>query len=239
MFRLLTSIVLALITVTGCGRGSDKLDEIKQDQREILFRLGTLTKEIEQAAARAPAAADAGSPQPKALDIVVGDSPVKGPHDARVTIVEFSDFQCPACKTYDAIVNQVLEQYPKNVRLAYKQFPLAEIHPNATNAAKAALAAGRQGKFWEMHDIIYQNQDQLGMDNLKQYARKIGLDVGRWEKDLGSPEVQQQLSREADEGRVAGVDSTPSFFVNGRRVSEGTVEEFKRLIQESLDGSAG
>src|SRR6185295_6832556 len=123
MFRLLTSIVLALITVTGCGRGSDKLDEIKQDQREILFRLGTLTKEIEQAAARAPAAADAESPQPKALDIVVGDSPVKGPHDARVTIVEFSDFQCPACKTYDAIVNQVLEQYPKNVRLAYKQFP--------------------------------------------------------------------------------------------------------------------
>ena len=87
--------------------------------------------------------------------------------------------------------------------------------------------------------MIYQNQDKLGMENLKDYAQKVGLDVLRWEQDFSSPEVQQQLSREASEGRAVGVDSTPSFFVNGRRITQGTVEEFKLLIQEALDGYRG
>ena len=87
--------------------------------------------------------------------------------------------------------------------------------------------------------MIYQNQDELGMDDLKAYAQKVGLDVHRWEQDFSSSEVQQQLSREASEGRAVGVDSTPSFFVNGRRITQGTVEEFKLLIQEALNGNRG
>ncbi len=237
MLRAVALIALVLVPVSGCDSRSEDLEEIRRDQREILFRLGSLAKAIEQTGSPAPTAANPGNPPPQVYEIALGESPVKGPRDAPVTIVEFSDFQCPGCKTYQGLMNQVLQLYPKEVKLVYKEFPLAEIHANAVNAAKAALAAGRQGKFWEMHDAIYQNQDELGMDKLKEYAQKVGIDVLRWEQDFNSPEVQQQLSREADEGRAAGVDSTPSFFVNGRRITQGTTEEFKGLIQEALKGN--
>jgi len=238
MLRAVALIALALVAVGGCDRRSEDLEEMRRDQREILFRLGVLTKAIEQAGSRAPTAANPGNP-PQVYEIALGESPVKGRRDAPVTIVEFSDFQCPGCKTYLALVNQVLQLYPKDVKLVYKEFPLAEIHANAVDAAKAALAAARQGKFWEMHDTMYQNQDALGMNELKQYAQNVGLDVLQWQKDFSSPEVQQQLTREAGEGRAAGVDSTPSFFVNGRRIAAGTIEEFKLLIQEALNGDRG
>ena len=238
MLRAVALIALALVAVAGCDRRSEELEEVRRDQREILFRLGILTKAIEQAGSRAPTAANPGNP-PQVYEIALGESPVKGRRDAPVTIVEFSDFQCPGCKTYLALVNQVLQLYPKDVKLVYKEFPLAEIHANAVDAAKAALAAARQGKFWEMHDMMYQNQDALGMNELKQYAQNVGLDVLQWQKDFSSPEVQQQLTREAAEGRAAGVDSTPSFFVNGRRIAAGTIEEFKLLIQEALNGDRG
>jgi protein-disulfide isomerase len=239
MLRAVALIALALVAVGGCDHPSEDLEEVRRDQREILFRLGSLAKAIEQAGSRAPTAATPGNQPPQAYEIALGESPVKGRRDAPVTIVEFSDFQCPWCKTYQALMNQVLQLYPKDVKLVYKEFPLAEIHANAVGAAKAALAAARQGKFWEMHDMMYQNQDELGMNELKQYAQNVGLDVLQWQKDFSSPEVQQQLTREADEGRAAGVDSTPSFFVNGRRITAGTIEEFKSLIQEALNGNRG
>ncbi len=239
MLRAVALIALALVAVGGCDHPSEDLEQVRRDQREILFRLGSLAKAIEQAGSRAPTAAPPGNQPPQAYEIALGESPVKGRRDAPVTIVEFSDFQCPGCKTYQALVNQVLQLYPKDVKLVYKEFPLAEIHANAVGAAKAALAAARQGKFWEMHDMMYQNQDELGMNELKQYAENVGLDVPQWQKDFSSPEVQQQLTREADEGRAAGVDSTPSFFVNGRRITAGTIEEFKLLIQEALNGNRG
>ena len=239
MLRAVALIALALVAVGGCDHRSEDLEEVRRDQREILFRLGSLAKAIEQAGSRAPTAANPGNQPPQAYEIALGESPVKGRRDAPVTIVEFSDFQCPGCKTYQALVNQVLQLYPKDIKLVYKEFPLAEIHANAVDAAKAALAAARQGKFWEMHDMLYENQDELGMDKIKQYAQKVGLDVIRWEQDFSSPEVKQQLSREGDEGRAAGVDSTPSFFVNGRRITQGTLEEFKLLIQEALNGTRG
>ncbi len=239
MLRAVALIALALLALGGCDRRSDDLEEVRRDQREILFRLGVLAKTIELAGSRAPTAANPGNQPPQVYEIALGESPVKGRRDAPVTIVEFSDFQCPGCKTYQALVNQVLQLYPKDVKLVYKEFPLAEIHAHAVDAAKAALAAARQGKFWEMHDMMYQNQGELGMNELKQYAQNVGLDVLQWQKDFSSPELKQQLTREADEGRAAGVDSTPSFFVNGRRITAGTIEEFKSLIQEALNGDRG
>ena len=142
MLRAIALIAVVLVAVSGCNRRSEDLEEIRRDQREILFRLGSLTKAIEQAGRQAPAAADLGNQPPKAYEIALGESPVKGPRDAPVTIVEFSDFQCPGCKTYQGLLNQVLQLYPKEVKLVYKEFPLADIHANAVNAAKAALAAG-------------------------------------------------------------------------------------------------
>ena len=129
----------------------------------------------------------------------------------------------------------MLKAYPTDVNFVYKQFPLpATMHPNAMPAAKSAVAAGKQGKFWEMHDIMFQNMRELGVDKLKEYAGKVGLDVPRWEKDFNAPEVQQQVEREMAEGRAADVSGTPTFFVNGKRVMNRSFEGFKDMVDGAL-----
>jgi len=135
------------------------------------------------------------------------------------------------------LVDQVLQQYPNDVNFVYKNFPLpATMHPNAMNAAKAAVAAGKQGKFWEMHDVMFQNARDLGADKLKEYAGKAGLDVARWEKDFNSSDVDQQVQKEMAEGRAADVNGTPTFFVNGKRVTNRSVEGFKDMIEAAKKG---
>ena len=129
----------------------------------------------------------------------------------------------------------MLKAYPNDVNFVYKQFPLpATMHPMAMGASKAAVAAEKQGKFWEMHDIMFQNNRELGFDKLKEYAGKIGLDVAKWEKDYNSPEVDQQIQKEMSEGRAADVSGTPTFFVNGKRVVNRSVEGFKDMIEQGL-----
>jgi protein-disulfide isomerase len=108
------------------------------------------------------------------------------------------------------------------------------MHPNAMPAAKASVAAGRQGKFWEMHDVMFKNNRELGFDKLKEYAGQIGLDVARWEKDYNSTEVQQDIDKDMASARTADVTGTPTFFVNGKRVSNRTVEGFKEMIEAAL-----
>ena len=133
----------------------------------------------------------------------------------------------------------MLKAYPNDVNFVYKQFPLpATMHPNALPSSKATVAAGKQGKFWEMHDILFQNNRELGYDKLKEYAGKIGLDVPRWEKDFNDPEVQQQIDREMAEGRAADVSGTPTFFVNGKRVMNRSFEGFKDMVDSALKGGA-
>src|SRR5437867_11805497 len=104
------------------------------------------------------------------------------------------------------------------------------MHPNAMPAAKAAVAAAKQGKFWEMHDVIFQNSRELGPDKLKEYAKQVGLDVARWEKDFNSSDVQQAIEKDMAAGRSADVTGTPTFFVNGKRVMNRSVEGFKDMI---------
>jgi len=129
----------------------------------------------------------------------------------------------------------VLQAYPNDVNFVYKQFPLpATMHPNALPSSKAAVAAGKQGKFWEMHDIIFKNNRELSYDKLKEYAGQVGLDVARWEKDFNSPDVQQAIDKELADGRAADVQGTPTFFVNGKRVMNRSLEGFKDMIDQSL-----
>jgi protein-disulfide isomerase len=131
-------------------------------------------------------------------------------------------------------VDQVLKAYPKDVKFVYKEFPLTSIHRNALNAARAAVAAQKQGKFWEMHDKIFANQRALSPDNLKQYAQEIGLDVPKFEKDMTSPEVQKQIDDDmklAQEGQVRG---TPTLFLNGKRVMNRSFEGLKEMIDQAL-----
>ena len=112
------------------------------------------------------------------------------------------------------------------------------MHPNAMPAAKAAAAAGKQGKFWEMHDILFQNNRELSADKLKEYAGKIGCDVPRWEKDYNSPEIEQEIKKDMADGQSAEVTGTPTFFVNGKRAMARSFDSFKDMIDAALKQSS-
>ena len=146
---------------------------------------------------------------------LAGD-PAKGPENARVTIVEFSDFQCPFCSKAVAEANEVVRQFPKDVRLVFKQFPL-DSHAQAEFGAEAALAAHAQGKFWEMHDHLYAGFPDLSRRTVMNYAREIGLDMNRFTADVDSRKFRARVHSEEAEGEVAGVGGTPTFFINGKK----------------------
>jgi len=132
------------------------------------------------------------------------------------------------------LVDEVLKAYPKDLKFVYKQFPLTSIHQNALNASRASLAAHKQGKFWEMHDKLFANQQALQMDKLKEYAQQIGLDMAKFEADMASPDIQKQIDEETKVAQAAQVTGTPTLFVNGKRVSDRSVEGLKALVDEAL-----
>jgi protein-disulfide isomerase len=161
----------------------------------------------------------AGEPPPVLEDpvkISLNGDPAKGPETAKVTIVEFSDFQCPFCSVAVAQANAIVKQFPKDVRLVFKQFPL-DSHRDAEFGAEAALAAQAQGKFWEMHDLLYGGFPDLSRRTVMNYAHKLGLDINRFTSDVDSHKFQSRVHSEEQEGEVAGVGGTPTFFINGRK----------------------
>jgi protein-disulfide isomerase len=226
--------ILALaLTVSGCAQKSD-IEAVQATQKEILAKLEKIEKDI-AAKPAAPAAAQRPQVDPnKVYEIPVADSAVRGPKDAPVTIVMFSDFQCPFCAQSAPIVEEVLKAYPKDVNFIMKQFPLRQIHPNADPAARAAVAAGRQGKFWEMHDELYKNGRNLTPETIKGIAEKIGLDMKKFEADQNSDDVKKQVDAELALGAKNDVRGTPSFFVNGKIAQNRSVEGFKAQIDAEL-----
>jgi len=228
-----------LVACCACGGNPADVEDIKKGQKEILDRLAALEKSVQDVRKTAPAAPAAPPARPqidpaKVYNIPLSNSPVRGPSDAKVTVVEFADYQCPFCGQAEGLMSQVLASYPKEVRLVYKQFPLSTIHPQAMAASKAALAAGRQGKYWEMHDLIFRNQRDLSPEMLTQLAESLQLDVMQFEKDMESPEVLAQISREQQEGKSADVVGTPTIFVNGKRLMNRSLDGFKQMIDASL-----
>lgn len=149
-------------------------------------------------------------------------APSKGPANARVTIVEFSDFQCPFCVKAVGELNAVLKAFPNDVRLVYKQFPL-DTHSQAALAARASLAAHEQGKFWELHDRMYAESQAIERRTIINWAKALGLDMPRFLKKLDDPTVQATVRREFEEGSQAGVSATPTIFLNGRKY-QGPIE---------------
>jgi len=227
--------LLGLVALAACNGNKADIDELKKGQQDILAKLDGLTKTVSAIRAPAPAAAGPAAIDPnKVYTIPLSSSAMKGPKDAKVTIVEFSDFQCPFCSQAAALVPDVLKAYPEKVNFVYKQFPLTSIHPFALGASKAALAAQKQGKFWEMHDMMFANNRELGVDKLKEYAGKIGLDVAKFEADMNSPEVAKQIEQEQAEARNADVQGTPTFFVGGKRLQNRSIDGFKQMIDAAL-----
>jgi protein-disulfide isomerase len=145
--------------------------------------------------------------------------PSKGPEDAPVTLVEFSDFECPFCVRVLPTLAQVRETYGDQVRIVYRQFPLNAIHPNAQLSAEASLCAHAQGKFWEMHDAIFEARGKADADDLKEMATDLGLDPEVFGGCLDSREFQGQVAADLEAGRQAGVTGTPALFINGRFLS--------------------
>jgi protein-disulfide isomerase len=150
------------------------------------------------------------------VKISTAGAPVIGPANARITIVEFSDFQCPYCSKAVAEMKEVMRQMPKDVKLVFKQFPL-DSHSDAEFAAEAALAAQAQGKFWEMHDLLYAGFPDVSRRRIMLYAANLKLDVPKFTADLTSHKYRARVRSEEQEGETAGVAGTPTFFFNGRK----------------------
>ena len=238
MRKAFIGILLAALAGAGCNTEAD-LKELKKGQQEVLAKLDGLDKAVAQLKTAQAARPAAAAPDPnKVYNIPITGNIIRGPKDAKVTIVEFSDFQCPFCAQSAPIIDEVMKQYPKEVNFVYKQFPLTSIHPMALGAAKAAVAAGKQGKFWEMHNAMFESKGQLQPDKLKEYAGKIGLDVPRWEKDMSSPEVSAAIDADVKDASSAEVRGTPTFFVGGKRLQNRSTEGFKTMIDDALKGGA-
>jgi protein-disulfide isomerase len=161
--------------------------------------------------------------------------PAKGPETAPVTIVEFSDFECPFCSRVVPTLEQIRAKYGDQVRLVFRQFPLNSIHPNAQKAAEASLCAADQGKFWEMHDAMFADQKKLASADLKATAANIGLDSGKFDACLDSGAHEQKVEDDVKAGTLAGVSGTPAIFVNGRVLSGAQpFEAIAAIVDEEL-----
>jgi protein-disulfide isomerase len=169
------------------------------------------------------------------VKIKIDGSPFKGPAGAKLTIVEFSDFQCPYCSKAAFALDELSRKYSSDVRLVYKQYPIAMIHSQATLAARASLAANNQGKFWVLHDRMFNNSNKLSRENILAWAKELNMDMPRFTKDLDAKETAAIVDRDVKEGDDIGVLGTPTVFLNGKRYNgELTVADFGKVIESEL-----
>jgi protein-disulfide isomerase len=173
--------------------------------------------------------------KPPRIEVAVDPARVKGSPNAPVTIVEFSDFECPYCKAAEPTVKHVIEKYDGKVRLAYRDLPIRGSHPHADAAAEAAHCAAEQGKFWEYHDRLFAEQSKLDSASLKEDARSVGLDEGRFDACVASHKFQAKVQQDADQAFEAGITGTPGFFINGILLNGAQPSAaFERIIDSEL-----
>jgi protein-disulfide isomerase len=171
------------------------------------------------------------------VSIPVSGAPSTGPQNAQITLVEFSDFQCPYCIAAVPQIYALMKAYPTQVKLIFKQFPL-ETHAQAELAATAAIAAHKQGKFWVMHDALFAHHDDLSRSEIFALAKENGLDMRRFETDINSTEVRETVVRDVQDGNKAGVEGTPTIFVNGQRYNGPIVlDALKPVLEAQLKQS--
>lgn len=158
-----------------------------------------------------------------------------GDNGSNVVIVEYGDYQCPYCGAAYPVLKEMLKVYSKDLEFVFRNFPLSEMHPMARPAAIAAEAASLQGKFWEMHDAIYENQDSLNPHFLLQLAEKFGLDMAQYEKDIQSDKVSDKVDGDFESGVRSGVNGTPSFYINGQKFNGGAEDLFDLLKENTKE----
>ena len=175
------------------------------------------------------------------LPAVSKDDFVKGDESAKVTLIEYADFQCPACASYFPFVKMLSLEFNKDLRIVYRFFPLTTIHKNAMISAQAAYAAGKQNRFWEMHDKLFENQnDWANLSDPKEtflgFAKDLDLDLAKFKTDATSPSTENFIKESAAKAKALGVNSTPTFIVNGIRIQNPSgYEAFKKIIQDEIN----
>lgn len=229
-------IAAVLVSLSVIGGSFFIADALNQTTSQL--ELATEALEDLELAAPSPAARPSRPNRPDAnreYEVELGEAPVKGPEDAPVTIVEWSDFQCPFCNRVAPTLAQIEKEYGDKVRIAFKHLPLS-IHAQAPQAHAAAEAAHRQGRFWEMHDKIFANQRDLSVATLERHAREIGLDMEQYRRDVASASVKQRIDADMAQASELGVSGTPAFFINGRFLSGAQpYPNFKRMIDAALE----
>ena len=224
------SILAVLSTAPGCApkqSPEERKKEIQAGIREFLKENpGEVLSALQQAQESQRQVAEEAELKmalANRVDVPVGQSPAMGPADAKLTIIEFSDFQCPYCARSLATINQLMERHKGNVRLVFKNAPLP-FHDKAPAAAKAAMAAGLQGKFWEFRAKLLTAQNEWGQGaDPKQvfvkYAKEMGLDTAKFTKDMADPSFDKQLEEDKALTEKVGVNGTPTYFINGIRIT--------------------
>jgi len=171
---------------------------------------------------------------------IKGGGHIRGPENAPLTLVEFGDYQCPSCGAYHPLVKEILNRYPTQLRLEFHHFPLVTVHPNSMLASQAVEAAGEQGRYWEMHDAIFDHQREWA-DNPNAepvfiaLASGFGLDINKFMQSLRSPEIQERILKDVERGQNAKVEAVPTFFINGEQIHVRlTMEDFVQVIESHL-----
>lgn len=197
---------------------------------------GTVATNPVRAALPAQDTGDTLDPNVRQEIVVTSDEHIRGGADAKVTIIEYSDFECPFCGRAQPTINQVLQTYGDDVRLVYRHYPLS-FHPQAQKAAEASECAADQGKFWEFHDIVFDNQDLLqgGVTQMKKWATDIGLNASKFNNCLDSGDKADKVLTQLSQGSALGVSGTPGFFINGVSVvGAQPFSTFQQVIDQEL-----
>jgi protein-disulfide isomerase len=216
------------------------LEDVKKNQEKILAKLdggGNGPGPGPQGGCNPGGGGPQGAREPdpaKVYAVALADSPARGPSEAWVTIVEWSDFQCPFCARVTDTLQQIEKTYGNDVRLVFKMNPLP-FHNRALPAANAAQCANEQGKFWQYHDLLFKNQQALEDSNLEQYTKDAGLDVGRWKRCYADKKFETKIKYEQAAGTGLGASGTPAFFINGRFLSGAQpLPSFQTIIDDEL-----
>jgi protein-disulfide isomerase len=166
-------------------------------------------------------------------DLIPAGAYIKGNPDASVYLVEFSDYQCPACLAVKPVLDAVLKAHESNLLFVYRNFPLDQ-HPLSHPAARAAEAAGKQGKYWEMHDLLFANQEKLSEELFPQLAQQLGLDMTVFAKDYNDPAVAAKIQSDVTDGNRIGISATPTFFLNGKKLELTNFNDLKTAVDQAV-----
>ncbi|MBZ0319524.1 MAG: DsbA family protein [Anaerolineae bacterium] len=207
----------------------------------VIKRLNDLDQNIANLTITSQVSAVSNQPESPAYveNVSIDDDPYLGTLGAPITIVEFSDYECPFCANIVPEIEAVLNEYDGQIQFVYRDFPLENIHPNSFKAAEAANCAGEQGKYWQMHTLLFANQSALSIESLKTYAIELELDTEKFNLCLDTGKYADEIRHDASDALAYQVNSTPTFFVNGYRVVGASPELLRQAIEDALGKEAG